>query len=83
MRFTKKIVERGNITLPSDVREALGIEDGDFVEFDIVGILKKHDVVNLRDIANLPIKSPKDRMRTTAALRSTQSDVSPPKEGPQ
>lgn len=41
MRFIKKIVERGNVTIPSDVREALDIDEGDIVEFDIVNIVKK------------------------------------------
>lgn len=41
MRFIKKIVERGNVTIPSDVREALGIDEGDIVEFDIVSIVKR------------------------------------------
>lgn len=41
MRFIKKIVERGNVTVPSDVREALGIQEGDIVEFDIITVVKK------------------------------------------
>lgn len=41
LRFIKKIVERGNVTIPSDVREALEIDEGDIVEFEIVSIVKK------------------------------------------
>jgi AbrB family looped-hinge helix DNA binding protein len=41
IRFIKKIVERGNVTVPSDVREALGIEEGDIVEFDIITVVKR------------------------------------------
>jgi AbrB family looped-hinge helix DNA binding protein len=41
MRFIKKILERGTITIPSDVREAVGVEEGDIVEFQIVRIVKR------------------------------------------
>lgn len=41
MRFVKKINERGVVTLPADVREVLGVEEGDIVEFDILGVVKK------------------------------------------
>lgn len=40
MRFIKKIVERGNMTIPSDVRAALEIDEDDIVEFEIVTIVK-------------------------------------------
>lgn len=43
MRFVKKINERGVVTLPADVREVLGVEEGDIVEFDILGVVKKKD----------------------------------------
>ncbi len=41
MRFVKKINERGVLTLPTDVREALGVEEGDIVEFEVLGVVKK------------------------------------------
>lgn len=41
MRFVKKVNERGVLTLPNDIREALGVEEGDIVEFEIVGVVKK------------------------------------------
>ena len=41
MRFVKKVSERGVLTLPNDVREALGVEEGDIVEFEILGVVKK------------------------------------------
>lgn len=43
MRFIKKIVERGNVTIPSDVREALEIDEGDIVEFEIVSVVRRTD----------------------------------------
>lgn len=43
MRFIKKILERGTITVPSDVREALGVEEGDIVEFQVLRIVKRSD----------------------------------------
>lgn len=42
MRFIKKILERGTITIPSDVREALGVEEGDIVEFQVLRVVKRH-----------------------------------------
>ncbi len=41
MRFVKRISERGNVTLPNDLREALEIDEGDLVEFEVLGVLKK------------------------------------------
>lgn len=41
MRFIKRILERGTITVPRDVREALGVDQGDIVEFEIVSIVRK------------------------------------------
>lgn len=41
MRFIKKVSDRGNMTLPTELREALGIGVGDIVEFEVIGIVKK------------------------------------------
>lgn len=41
MRFVKRISDRGNLTLPTELRDALGISEGDIVEFDVIGIVKK------------------------------------------
>jgi AbrB family looped-hinge helix DNA binding protein len=41
MRFIKKILERGTVTVPSDVREAIGVEEGDIVEFQIIRVVKR------------------------------------------
>ena len=34
---TRKVTRHGQITLPSSVRERLGIEEGDLVEIEVVG----------------------------------------------
>jgi AbrB family looped-hinge helix DNA binding protein len=41
MRFVKKVNDRGVLTLPTEVREALGVEEGDIVEFEVLGVIKK------------------------------------------
>jgi AbrB family looped-hinge helix DNA binding protein len=41
MRFVKKVNERGVLTLPSEVREALGVMEGDIVEFEVLNVIKK------------------------------------------
>lgn len=41
VRFIKKILERGTVTVPSDVREAIGVEEGDIVEFQIIRVVKR------------------------------------------
>lgn len=43
MRFIKRILERGTVTVPRDVREALGVSEGDIVEFEIVSIVRKSE----------------------------------------
>lgn len=42
MRFSKKVAGRGNLTVPTDIRHALDIDDGDIVEFEVVGIVHKN-----------------------------------------
>ncbi|MEK6975348.1 MAG: AbrB/MazE/SpoVT family DNA-binding domain-containing protein [Candidatus Thermoplasmatota archaeon] len=44
MRFVRKVNDRGVLTLPSEVREALDVADGDIVEFEILRIVKKGKV---------------------------------------
>ncbi len=44
MRFIKKVLGRGNITLPTEIRESLDIEEGDIVEFEIHRIIKRRGV---------------------------------------
>lgn len=41
MRFTKRVVAQGHVTVPSDLRSALGIDAGDLVEFQVVGVVRR------------------------------------------
>ena len=41
MRFLKRVVAKGGVTLPSDIRQALDIEEGDIVEFDVIRVVRK------------------------------------------
>lgn len=43
MRFTKRVVAKGLVTVPTDLREAMGIDAGDLVEFQVVGIRRRSD----------------------------------------
>lgn len=42
MRFLKRINDRGTVTLPSELREALDIESGDLVEFEVLGVVRRN-----------------------------------------
>lgn len=46
MRFVKKVSERGVVTLPTEIREALGVEDGDLVEFEVLRVVRKANPVS-------------------------------------
>ena len=54
MRFVKRVNERGVVTLPTEVREALGVDEGDIVEFEILGIARK-----ATDVKGKSAKDPK------------------------
>ncbi len=41
MRFLKKVGGRGNVVLPSELREAMDIGEGDIVEFEVIGIVRR------------------------------------------
>ncbi len=56
MRFLKKVAGRGSLTLPSDIREALDIQEGDLVEFSIVGVVRKQQAADAP--ANRPEANP-------------------------
>lgn len=40
-RFVKRITGRSCLTVPSDLREVAGLETGDFVEFEVLAIVKR------------------------------------------
>lgn len=66
MRFVKRVNERGVVTLPTEVREALGVDEGDIVEFEILGIARK---------ANAAPKAPSSSASSSkpAAAKATDS----------
>ncbi|HUR61087.1 MAG TPA: AbrB/MazE/SpoVT family DNA-binding domain-containing protein [Candidatus Thermoplasmatota archaeon] len=41
MRFLRTVHNRGSLTLPSDIRDVLDIQEGDVVEFEILRIVRK------------------------------------------
>lgn len=41
MRFLKRVNDRGTMTLPAEVREALQVEAGDIVEFEVIGVVRR------------------------------------------
>ncbi len=54
MRFVKRVNERGVVTLPNEVREALGVEEGDIVEFEVLRIARKSDAKSNKGAAAAP-----------------------------
>ncbi len=47
MRFVKRINDRGTLTLPVEIRDVLGIEDGDIVELEVLRIVRKAESTNV------------------------------------
>ena len=41
MRFARKLSNKRYVTLPSVIREAMAVEAGDIIEFEVVRIIKK------------------------------------------
>ena len=41
MRFLRKVGQRGILTLPSELREVLSIDEGDLVEFEVIGVVRR------------------------------------------
>jgi AbrB family looped-hinge helix DNA binding protein len=38
MRTTAQLINNGKVTVPAHIREALGVEDGDYVEIDVKSV---------------------------------------------
>ena len=45
VRATSKMTRKGQVTVPIEVREALGLKEGDRVEFELVEKGKPHAVI--------------------------------------
>ncbi len=39
MRFMKRVNDRGVLTIPTEVREAIGLKTGDIVEFEVINVV--------------------------------------------
>ena len=50
MRFIKRVVNKGHVTVPADLRSALVIESGDIVEFEVLAIRRR--------ARTLPVRAP-------------------------
>lgn len=55
MRFTKRVVGQGHVTVPQDLRSALSIDGGDLVEFEVVGVIRKAAV---KETSPAPVGAP-------------------------
>jgi AbrB family looped-hinge helix DNA binding protein len=40
MKFVRKVGKKGSITIPVELREALDVQEGDIVEFELVAVVK-------------------------------------------
>jgi bifunctional DNA-binding transcriptional regulator/antitoxin component of YhaV-PrlF toxin-antitoxin module len=58
MRFLRKVGRRGVLTTPTEVREAMGIEDGDIVEFEIVGVIRRGQRTQVPRTTSFPATNP-------------------------
>jgi AbrB family looped-hinge helix DNA binding protein len=41
MRFLRTIGQKGTLTLPSEIRQVLDVQEGDIVEFEVVGVVQR------------------------------------------
>lgn len=41
VRFARRVVTQGHVTVPTEVRSVLDLHAGDVVEFEIVGIIRR------------------------------------------
>jgi AbrB family looped-hinge helix DNA binding protein len=71
-----KIRERAQITLPAEMRRALKVETGDYLEAEVVegGLMLKPVAVVAREAARARVKEAMDTVRTSGlspSLRTT------------
>lgn len=43
MRFVRRVYENGKITIPKEIREIHGVQDGDLVEVEVVHVVRRAD----------------------------------------
>jgi len=52
MRATRRVAKNGQISLPPEIMTVLGIEPGDYIEFEVIGIVKKGSEIGKSGILN-------------------------------
>lgn len=52
MRATRRVAKNGQISLPPEIMRILGIEAGDYIEFEVIGIVKKGSEIGKSGIKN-------------------------------
>jgi bifunctional DNA-binding transcriptional regulator/antitoxin component of YhaV-PrlF toxin-antitoxin module len=52
MRATRRVAKSGQISLPPEIIDIFGIEAGDYVEIDVIGIVKKASEIGKSEIQN-------------------------------
>ena len=52
MRATRRVAKNGQISLPPEIITVLGIEPGDYIEFEVIGIVKKGSEIGKSGILN-------------------------------
>jgi len=75
-----KVLQKGKITIPADIRERLGINEGDYIKLEIIGnklvLLPPNTVPNPTELLcglaeGVPVKEPiKLELRKAAAARA-------------
>ena len=52
MRATKRMAKSGQVSIPPEIIELFEIEPGDYVEFDVIGVIKKGSKIGKSEILN-------------------------------
>ncbi|HUR24874.1 MAG TPA: AbrB/MazE/SpoVT family DNA-binding domain-containing protein [Candidatus Thermoplasmatota archaeon] len=47
MRFLRTIGQKGSLTLPSEIRQVLDVQEGDILEFEVVGVVRRAEKVEV------------------------------------
>jgi AbrB family looped-hinge helix DNA binding protein len=50
MRFLRTIGQKGTLTLPSEIRQVLDVQEGDILEFEVVGVVRRKAEVEKAEV---------------------------------
>jgi AbrB family looped-hinge helix DNA binding protein len=56
MRITVKVAKSGQVSIPADIRRYLELEEGDFVELEVIGKVSKSGMRKM-DSSQNPLKA--------------------------